>query len=57
MISICAGRPDHAVTMGGARVAPSGRQNAPIEPRSRDRIREANYRSLPFVSDVDRVRP
>lgn len=57
MSSICAGRPDDPVTMGGARVARSGRQNAPIESRPSDRIREADRRSPPFVSDVDRVRP
>jgi hypothetical protein len=54
---ICAGRSGDAVTMGGAREARSGRQNAPIQSRPCDRIREADRRLRPFVSDVDRVRP
>jgi len=52
---MCAGRWGDVGTMGGARVARSGRQNAPIEARPCDRIREAGRRLRPFVSDVDRV--
>ena len=54
---ICAGWWGDAVTMGGTRVMRHGRRNAPVASRPWDRIREADRRLRPFVSDVDRVRP
>jgi hypothetical protein len=47
MSPIRVGRRGDAVTMGGARVAHPGRQNAPLQSRPCDRIREADPQAAP----------
>jgi hypothetical protein len=53
----CAGRSGHAGTMNAARVVRHGSPNAPLCSRTCGRVGEGGRRLLPFVGDVDRVRP
>jgi len=53
----CAARLDEAGTIVGTRVNRDVGPHSPIWSRSGGPVRAASRRSIPFVSDVDRVRP